>query len=790
MDATVLKKLEFDKITTYAARFCFSAMGRDLLAGSSPFADRAELMVELERVLELKNLLLEKEELPFTTVPDTREILAMCAVPGTVLAPEAFRELLLLLMASVQLRQFVVLHRQRYPLLHELTAHLWVDRSLRAAIARVVDEHAGILDDASEELAAIRQELRTARERIRRRMDQLLRHCSDNGWLMDDSVTIRNGRLTLGLKIEYRYKVPGYVQDYSGSGLTVFIEPAETLEISNGIQELKIRERREIERILRELTDLVREDLPLIEQNQGILAVFDCVYAKARLAVQTASVLPRISRGHALRIVRGMHPWLLLSHRDRRVMPLDLELDEAELVLVISGPNAGGKSVAMKGIGLLCCLLMHGYLVPCSESSLFPLFKAIHMEIGDEQSIEQDFSTFSSHLLSIKGILERAGRDDLVLIDELCAGTAVEEGGAIARAILERLREQGTKTIVTTHIGDLKLYAHEAEGVVNGAMEFDREHLGPTFRFLKGLPGNSFAFSMMERLGFASGLISSAKGFMNQEQAGLERLLVDLGRVAEQNRTLQQRLDGEQRELQQRMVRVQEQERLLQRRQQELKMKANRTMQQELEHARKEIREILQAVRNAPADAQAVHEARRKLGQKKSAIEHSLSAHEYGEAATAPDGDVRVGDVVRLRDSNSCGEVEEVLGKRVVVRCGHFRVTTAVGNIEKTTRKALRTVERARQQQGGAWSLSATAAVSTTLDVRGERGEAALAKIDRFIDKMIRNRIFSVTIIHGKGDGILRRLTAGFLTEHRAVKEFKSGEWNTGGDGVTVVELR
>ncbi len=792
MNTITLKKLEFDKVADYTTQFCLSAMGRDHLLAAVPEVERGLLVTELERVLELRNMLQEGLTLPFSYLPDTRSLLKKLEVLESYLEPEELQDIYHLLYSSAQLRKFMFSNREVYPLLNEFTIILWLEKTLQTAIRRIIDEQGRVRDTASDGLLMIRRELGESRELIRRKMERLLRRCQENGWLMEETVAVKNGRLTLGLRVENKYKIAGYIQDYSRTGQTVFIEPAETLEISNRIQDLEISERREIERILKEISDQLRPELENLAHNESVLSRFDALYARARFAVETSGVLPGIARDHSLRIIRGFHPWLLISHRHTDVVPLDLELDEGERVLVISGPNAGGKSVAMKSAGLLCCMLMHGYLLPCSESSVFPLFSDIFIEIGDDQSIENDLSTFSSHLGEIRHILEGAGSSSLVLIDELCAGTDVEEGGAIARAVIEELLHRGAKTIVTTHLGELKAYAHEREGVLNGAMEFNRAGLLPTFRFIKGLPGNSFAFAMMQRMGFAASLVERATGFMQGERLGLDRMLDDLSHTLEENRLLKRSLEADRALLEERERFLQQEEKGLEKRQREVKLTVSRELQKEVEHARKEIRGILQEVKSAPTDEKTLQEARKKLGMKKQEAEKKESALQAEAQSALPlDRSIREGDLVRILDTTTSGEVESINQESVVVRCGNFRLTTSLKNLEKTSKtRAKKTLkEPLPTEKRGSWSAITGGVESTRLDLRGLSGDEAIMAVGRFIDTMMLNNIHSATIVHGKGTGSLRQRTAEFLQQHRRVKSFRLGEWGEGGTGVTVVEM-
>lgn len=794
MNSVILKKLEFDKVAVYASGFCISTMGRDRLLEHELFFDPQTLQEELSRVLELKSFLAGNNPLPFSNLPDTRPLLRKLELIDCYLEPDELLDIFHLLQSSVQLRRFMFTNREIYPRLNDFTIRLWLEKSLQYAIMNIVDEFAQVRNTASDGLMVIRKTLQESRLSLRRKMERLLGRCREHGWLMEDTVALKNGRLVLGLRVEYKHKLAGYIQDYSQTGQTVFIEPAETLEISNRIQELEIEERREIERILKTMSDAIREELANIRHNQDLLAGFDSINARARLALDTSSVFPAISTDGTFKIIKGFHPWLLISHRRKgeTVYPLDMELGSDDHVLVISGPNAGGKSVAMKTAGLLSCMLLHGYLLPCSESSVFPMFRDIFIEIGDEQSIENDLSTFSSHLSAIKNILLTACRESLVLIDELCSGTDVEEGSAIARAVIEELLIRGARTIVTTHLGELKVYAHERQGVVNGAMEFDKTGLAPTFRFLKGLPGNSFAFAMLQRMNFPVSVSARAAGFMSEGRAGMERMLEDLKSQIDENRALKAALERERNEFDGLMETLQRDRAETDRLRHELKTKAIRDMQKELELARKEIRDIVREVREQPSRTAVLQSARQKLAERKQEISAEGAKIEKEESGAAVhDHSIRPGDPVRLSETTTVGEVEEIQGDNAVILCGNFRITTALKGLEKISRAQEKKLSKEQEhlQKKSSWSLHSSDDISTRLDLRGLTGEEAISEIGRFIDRLLLNRIFTATIIHGKGSGSLRQKTASFLQQHRHVKSFRLGDWSEGGAGVTIVEL-
>ncbi len=785
MDDGIKHKLDFDKIIEYSSSFCLSGMGREALAGRKPIADREKLEEELSRVLELRIFLEEGNCLPFSVLPDTRAILGKIDMVDTCLEPKELLDIHDLLLASVQLRKWMFRHRTVYPRLNDLTIQLWLEKSLQYEIMRVVDEEAQVRDTASDGLFAVRKELNEKREALRRKMGRLLKRGLENGWLMDDTVAMKNGRLVLGLRIEYKYKLPGFIQDYSDTGQTVFIEPAETLEISNRIQELEIGERREIERILRATTARIREERENVEHNQMLMARFDSIYGRSRIALETGSVLPQIGTGRRLHIIRGFHPWLFVTHRkkDEEVFPLDMELDAKEQVLVISGPNAGGKSVAMKTVGLLGCMLVHGFLLPCSESSVFPLFNGIFIEIGDEQSIENDLSTFSSHLEHIRTILDAATGASLVLVDELCSGTDVEEGSAIARAVIEELLERGAKVVVTTHIGELKAYAHEREGVVNGAMAFDRVSLSPSFRFHKGIPGNSFAFAMMQRMGFSPDVLSRAEGYLDRERQSFGNMLDDLRAAMDESLALKKTLEEELQALDVERERVRGLSEELNNREREMQKTLRKETVREIEKAKKAIRDIVHDVKKKP-ERKKIETAREILSKRKKVLE-AEDEKKTGEegACFLQEMSIHEGDTVRMLSTNTTGEVVSVSGESVLVQCGTFRLSTSLKNLEKISKKKNRKQERVVR------SASVSTLESTRLDLRGLTGDEAIGEVERFIDSLRLNRISQATIIHGKGTGALRQRVALCLKQHPAVKSFRLGDWAEGGVGVTIVEM-
>ncbi len=788
---TLSEKLEFDKILRYAQRLCLSDMGRDRLNDASPILSLDALKLQLCKAAELKLLIESGEELPIPSLPDTRELYRKLAIEENYLQPKELLQVAMSLRVASQLKKFVFNRRETYPNLNLLTENLWMEKSLQHEITRVVDEFGEVRTSASDALAFIRSALEQKRSALRRKMESLLRRYSEAGMLMEDSITIRNGRLVLGFRVEHKYQVPGFIHDFSQSGQTVFIEPSDTLMLSNEIRDLEIQEVREIERILREVARVLREHIDNLLSNQEILAEFDALYAKARFAIETKSVMPELSAEKSLRICEAYHPWLLLTHKKlgKPTVPLTLELGEHNRVLVITGPNAGGKSVAMKTVGLLAYMLQFGFLLPCREDSRFTLFDNIFVEIGDEQSIENDLSTFSSHLKNLKDILDNATSESLVLIDEICSGTDPEEGAAIATAVLESLLTRKALTIVTTHQGMLKAYAHQREGVVNGSMQFDAAELHPTYQFQMGIPGSSFALEMAKRMGFAPHILENARRFMGESKHALEDLIAKLSLELQNTLAEKTELLRERTELKRLVESYQQKLRALEQEKKDLRRQSLKEARRLLAQAESVIEKAVKDIKQSQADSEVVKQARKdveKLRKELAAEETAIGSNEV--QTLLPDASLRVGDKVRLLDTSSTGEIVEIHDEDAVVNFGNFRMKTQLRNLQKISNKEAREAERKEQKVSVLLPVEIKD-VSTRLDLRGLMGDEAIQRVEKFLDESISNGIHKIDLIHGKGTGALRKRIIEYLKSDKRVKSFRLGNWDEGGTGVTIVEV-
>ncbi|MBC8043906.1 MAG: endonuclease MutS2 [Rhizobacter sp.] len=809
---TLAEKLEFTKILGYTERLTLSELGKSKLGDAHPIVSLAALDLELRKTNELKNLLQSGEDLPVQTLPDTREAYQKLGVAENFLSPRELLQVADSLKAASQLKKFVFSRQERFPNLNLLTENLWLEKSFQYEIGRIVDEFAEVRNTASDALAHIRSTLIDRRNSLRRKMESLQRKYAQSEMLMDDGITIRGGRLVLAFKTEYKYQIQGFIHDLSQSGQTVFIEPTETLVINNEIRDLEIQEIREVERILREMARSLRKEIDNLLSNQEILAQFDALYAKARFAMETNSSMPQLTAENHIRLIDAFHPWLLITNKPqgKPVVPITLELggnkndsgtdgetngDAGSRTLIITGPNAGGKSVTMKTLGLLSYMIQFGFLVPCFEESVFPVFDNIYVEIGDEQSIENDLSTFSSHLRNLKEILDHATHESLVLIDEIASGTDPEEGAAIATAILESLLARHAITVVTTHQGTLKAYAHERAGVANGSMQFDAEHLMPTYQFRMGLPGSSFALEMARRLGFAPHVLENAKLRMGESKHALETLIAELSRKVQETDLTAQRLLQEKEEIRRLSESYALKLRELEREKKELRRKSLDEAKRVLASANTLIEKTVQEIKQTAASSEAIKGGRKQVEKMRRDLAAESAAIE-SEVKEPIDANIHVGDKVKLLDTNTIGEVMEVKDDDAVISFGNFRMKTQIRNLEKISNRDARDAARSEAKKPEAATNAANFAQAfdikdgtTRLDLRGLLGDEALTQIDKFLDESLRQGAHKLDLIHGNGTGALRKRVTEFLKSDKRVKSFRLGNWDEGGTGVTVVEV-
>jgi len=608
-------------------------------------------------------------------------------------------------------------------------------------------------------------------------------------YLQEPIITVRGDRHVIPVKQEFRANIPGIVHDQSASGATLFIEPMAIVEMNNDIKKLKLDEENEIERILRELTALVDEKYDSIKTNMEILATLDFIFAKARFSLEFRCTEPRVNSKGIINIKKARHPLL----KAESVVPIDIYMGETFNTLVITGPNTGGKTVTLKTIGLLTLMAQSGLHIPANDYSEVAVFDEVFADIGDEQSIEQSLSTFSSHMTNIVSILEHVTPNSLVLFDELGAGTDPTEGAALAMSILELLHKKNIRTAATTHYSELKIYALTTEGICNASVEFDVATLRPTYRLLIGIPGKSNAFEISRKLGLSEEIIKRAKEFISQDDVKFEDLIRSLEedkRKAEEERDIASRLkfelEKEKSEMDRRLEKLEAQKDRIIR---EARNEALEIVRRSKEEAGELIRELQDAIwKENEEKAAMIEKSRMKLRQRENDMEEKIGESLFKKSGIAPLKDIRIGMAVKIINLDRTGSVLTLPDEdgNLTVQAGIMKINVNVNNLTAAEEEK----EKPKRSSGVKVSSAKAMTVASQIDLRGQTLDEALMNVDKYLDDAYLGNLPQVTIIHGKGTGVLRAGIMQLLKSHSHVKSYRSGGFGEGGIGATIVEIK
>jgi DNA mismatch repair protein MutS2 len=783
--------LEFDRVREKLAECASSDLGHRRALCLEPIPVLSDLTERMAQTTEMRELLDYDQSLPIDGIHDIEPHIKSLRISGSYLPPEELIRVQQTLSAARRLSLYFATRKEKAPCLHRIAARFELRESAEKEICRCIDENTLLIkDEASPELAGLRKQLARAQNQARQRMETMLRSLAGQGVLQENIVTVRNGRLVLMVKEEYKRKVRGLVLDQSASGSSLFIEPIESLEDNNRIRELQAEESREEERILRRLADLLRAALPALEINLDLLGQFDLLYAQGVFSRRVNGHAPELADAPLLQIAGGRHPLLVLRMGEKEVVPLDITLGENIFTVIISGPNAGGKTVALKTVGLLTLMARSGLHIPALPHSRIGAIPQVFASIGDQQSIDNDLSTFSSHLASLKAIAESAGAGSLVLIDEIGSGTDPEEGSALAMSILEQLTRQGALTLATTHQSALKAFAYRTEGVGNGSMAFDVDTLKPTYHFRAGIPGSSYAFEIAGRMGLSAELIGRAQELVGAQKDRLEGLILELESKIQHYSEVSREADLRETEYRGLARLYQERSDQLRREEKALKRKAAAEAEEILRQANGTVEMAIREIRENQAKTEAIRAAKQALESQRAqvVVEQEKAREEIRtpEAESVEAGPVRIGDAVRWARLNSVGEIisEPDQQGRVLVRVEGMKIKAPLDELRKASRKEI------RRQGGTRISLDESEAVRNEVDLRGLRAEEAIERVEHYLEEAVMAGFSEVRIIHGKGTGALRASIARFLRDHPRVAAARLGNWNEGNAGVTVVELR
>ena len=788
-------KIGFKRVREMLSSFCISQMGlekADALAFSN---DKSLIVKSLEQTEEFLRLLQTGVPFPVRDFHDLREAFHQIQIEGTCLSVED----LFALKPSLNVLEAILRfgHSEsatEFPRLKSLIENTFIDRNIFTEANRLVDDKGEIPDNASTELLEIRQSIRRKQGGIEKRIRQIMGDAKTAGWVDPKSeITIRDGRLVIPVKAGDKRAIRGFIHDESATGQTVYIEPAEIFDTSNEIKELEYAEKREIHRILMAFTRLLRPYLSELRKAWNMLGELDFIRAKALLAQQIGGVKPEIQDTPYINWQQARHPLLeqKLKSQGKQVVPLDLKLDKTDRILVISGPNAGGKSVCLKTTGLLQYMLQCGLMPPMRVDSQCGLFDSLFIDIGDEQSILDDLSTYSSHLINMKALLEHADGRTLFLIDEFGTGTEPQLGGAIAEAILLELNKKQAFGMVTTHYANLKLLADNHEGIVNGAMLFDTKFMQPMYLMMMGKPGSSFAFEIAKKIGFPKTILDDAANITGDQHLKFEKQLQQL----EVDKKALRKKEQDLRIADQLLTEVVEKYKgllsELESKKKQYLREAAAEAQELIQKANSQIERTIREIKEAQAEKTKTKEIRQNLEKTKQEI--AQKAKEVAETKKKEESEVvlKVGDTVCIEEMQVVGEILAITDTDATILFDTVKLRTSPDKLRKVSRAEARKTQRRWQAGLIADDLSEKAEhFDLTLDVRGKRAEEALDIVDKYLDEAKLLSIKEVSILHGKGNGILRKLIREKFSHNHDVERFCDASLETGGAGITRVYFK
>lgn len=823
------QKIGFDQIRQLLKDKCLSTLGEEKV-NEMNFSDHFEEVDELlNQVAEFVRIIQEEDNFPDQFFFDVRPSLKRIRIEGMYMDEQELFDLRRSLETIRDIIRFLQRNDEEesdcpYPSLKKLVGDITVFPQLITKIDGILNKYGKIKDNASTELSRIRRELANTMGSISRSLNSILRNAQSEGYVDKDvAPTMRDGRLVIPVAPGLKRKIKGIVHDESASGKTVFIEPAEVVEANNRIRELEGDERREIIRILTEFSNTLRPSIPEILQSYEFLAEIDFIRAKSHFAIQTNSIKPSLENEQLLDWTMAVHPLLQLSlaKHGKKVVPLDIELNLKRRILIISGPNAGGKSVCLKTVGLLQYMLQCGMLVPMHERSHVGLFGSIFIDIGDEQSIEDDLSTYSSHLTNMKIMMKNCNERSLILIDEFGGGTEPQIGGAIAEAVLKRFNIKGTFGVITTHYQNLKHFAEDHEGVVNGAMLYDRHLMQALFQLQIGNPGSSFAVEIARKIGLPEDVIADASEIVGSEYINADKYLQDIVRDKRYWEGKRQTIRQREKHMEETIARYQAEMEELQKSRKEIIRQAKEEAERLLQESNARIENTIRTIKEAQAEKEKTRLVRQELADFRESIDNLTSKEQEDKIArkmeklkekqnrkkekkqngtkeqpavqqTPKATPITEGCPVRIKGQSSVGEVLEINGKNAVVAFGSIKTTVKTERLERSNavpqkQESAKSSFVSNQTQDSMYEKKLN--FKQDIDVRGMRGDEALQAVTYFVDDAILVGMSRVRILHGTGTGILRTLIRQYLQTIPGVRHFADEHIQLGGAGITVVDL-
>ncbi len=819
-------KIGFTTIREQIATKCTLTSSAALLSKQGFLASKRGINERLATTSQMRDMLMMERDFPQSDYADTDAIVSKIAIEGTFLAVEEVATLRCALTAAHAVKQFITSKSEGglYPVLYNLSKDVNTLGDIAHQIDNTIDKFNKIKDSASPELAIIRRQIREREGQVSKRLQQIMTAAKSSGLVESDAqISIRDGRAVIPVTAGNKRKIQGFIQDESATGKTVYIEPMEVVNLNNELRELEYSERREIVRILTSLTEAIRPFRGDISLMGDYLTTIDMVAAKARWAIENKAVCPIISNEGRLVLRNARHPLLTqtLKAQGKDIVPLNLELDKSKHILVISGPNAGGKSVCLKTTGIIQYMFQCGFLVPLAENSELPIFKSISIDIGDEQSIDNDLSTYSSHLRNMRAMLSSASSESLILIDEFGSGTEPVIGGAIAEAILDRLLSKGCYGVITTHYSNIKYYASQSEGIANGAMSFDVQNIQPLFSLEMGKPGSSFAIEIARKMGLSEDIIQAASQKAGSDHVNIEKQLRQIARDKRYWEQKRDRIRLTDRKVEELETNYSESLSKIRAERNEIIRKAKAEAATLLAEARGQIEGTIKSIREAQAEKETTRLVRRDFEEFKQEVESNKSDEsdsiakemerlrrrrerreqrgeqrqkeqiEEAKSIKATPAKVEVGSMVRIEGQQITGRVESIKGKKAQVAFGHILTSVALDKLSVVSKSEIKSASKldAPRAKISVDISSRKLNFKDNIDVRGQRAADALEAVQNFVDDALMVGVSSVAILHGKGTGALKEEIRRYLRTLPDVKRAVDAHADRGGSGITVVEF-
>lgn len=780
IDQSVLEKLEFEKILNHISKYSSTENGKKLILGLYPKTDAAFIKNEGLLIEEAKDIINKTGYPPIEYLSDINNVLAESRIEGSILSSIKVLEILKLAKTSRLIIQFFKTELKDQSGFKEQIQSLFSDKLFEHRIEKIINEQGEVKENASSDLSRIRKDINSKRSELVKSINRIIKSLKEDDIVREDYLTLRDGRMVIPVKAEHKRHIRGFIHSESSTGQTVYIEPEETLDLNNDIISLSFAERREVERILKELTKMIGQSSEALKASLETIAYIDSVFARAKYSIEIIGSFPQVDNLKPIFISEGRHPILLKKLSRPQTVPLSFELNE-DRVVIITGPNAGGKTVVLKTIGILSIMLQAGIPVPVNSNSNFHIFQNILIDIGDQQSIEDDLSTFSSHLKNLKNILDNAGINSLVLLDEIGTGTDPEEGAALAAAILSTLLDKGSIVFASTHHGSLKVFAYNLQGMQNAAMEFDHLNLSPTYKFNLGVPGSSYAFEIAKRTGLTDDILNKAKQNIDSDKHNLEIFLSELEEKSNSLNKKLKELEIENSRLKGLSALYKKSYDKIEKEKKEILKKVKTDGELYLENVNKKIEKVIKDLRESGASKDVIKDSKKVIQDIKISNKNIFTEN---IEKISEKKDFSIGDFVGINNSSATGKIIELNQSRgkATILSGSIKLQVNLSELFDT--------KETKPKLDNNFSSFQVSDINYRIDIRGEKPEEAEFKIVKFLDDAYKSSLERVEILHGKGTGALKKMVWEILKQHENVKTFYFAAIEFGGEGITIAELK